>query len=104
MKYAIIETGGKQYKVSEGEKLKIEKVPGVEGQSIQFTRVLFLRNDGNYSVGAPVLESAKVDGEILMNGQAKKILVLKKKRRKGYMKKFGHRQEFTEVLIKSISN
>jgi large subunit ribosomal protein L21 len=103
MKYAIIETGGKQYKVAEGDKLKIEKVPGVHGQAIEFTRVLLVGNGGDVKVGTPVLEKATVAGEILLNGKDKKILVFKKKRRKGYQKKFGHRQEFTEVLIKEIS-
>jgi large subunit ribosomal protein L21 len=103
MKYAIIETGGKQYKVQEGEKVKIEKVPGVEGQSIEFTRVLFVSGIGDPKVGAPLVESAKVAGEIVANARDKKILVFKKKRRKGYAKKFGHRQPFTEVLIKQIS-
>ncbi len=103
MKYAIIETGGKQYKVSEGEKVKIEKVPGVLGQAIDFTRVLLVGNRGDVKVGTPTLETAKVSGEIVLNGKDRKILVFKKKRRKGFAKKFGHRQEFTEVLIKEIS-
>lgn len=103
MKYAIIETGGKQYKVQEGERLKIEQVPGVEGQSIEFTRVLYVGGEGEPKIGAPVLSSAVVAGEIVENGRGDKILVFKKKRRKGYSKKYGHRQPFTEVLIKSIS-
>jgi len=103
MKYAIIETGGKQYKVSEGSKIKIESVPGVEGQSIEFTRVLFVSNGSDSQIGQPLLAAAKVAGEIVQNGRGDKILVFKKKRRKGYSKKFGHRQNFTEVLIKEIS-
>lgn len=103
MKYAIIETGGKQYKVSEGEKVKIEKVPGQVGQSINFTRVLAVQQSGDLKTGAPLLASAKVNGEIVANGRDPKVLVFKKKRRKGYQKKYGHRQPFTEVLIKGIS-
>jgi len=103
MKYAIIETGGKQYKVTEGAKVKIEQVPGVEGQQIEFTRVLMVSQNGEPKVGQPVLTEAKVAGEIVKNGRDSKILVFKKKRRKGYAKKYGHRQPFTEVLIKEIS-
>lgn len=103
MKYAIIETGGKQYKVSEGAKIKIELVPGVEGQAIEFTRVLFFSDGSESQIGQPLLSAAKVAGEILQNGRDDKILVFKKKKRKGYSKKFGHRQSFTEVLIKEIT-
>jgi large subunit ribosomal protein L21 len=103
MKYAIIETGGKQYKVAEGEKIKIEKVQAGEvGQSIEFTRVLMVGGE-NPLIGTPVVSSAKVAGEIVTVGKDRKIMVFKKKRRKGYSKHFGHRQEFTEVLIKEIS-
>ena len=103
MKYAIIETGGKQYKVSEGAKVRVEKVPGVEGQAIEFTRVLFVGQGGEAKIGTPTLAAAKVAGQIVNNGKEDKILVFKKKRRKGYAKKFGHRQNYTEVLIKEIS-
>jgi len=101
--YAIIQTGGKQYKVAEGDSLKVEKIPGVEGQEISFKRVLFYRNAEDAKIGTPLLESASVEAEIVRNGQAKKILVFKKKRRKGYSKKQGHRQEFTEIKIKKIN-
>ncbi len=100
--YAIIHTGGKQYKVKEGDILKIEKVPGAEGQAVHFKRVLFLRNDNDIQVGTPLVSGAQVDAEILKNGKDKKILVFKKKRRKGFAKKQGHRQEFTEVKILKI--
>jgi large subunit ribosomal protein L21 len=100
--YAIIQTGGKQYKVQEGEVLRIEKLPGVEGQSVQFKRVLFFSNENDVKVGTPILENAQVEAEIVKNGRAKKILVFKKKRRKGYSKKLGHRQDFTEVKILKI--
>jgi large subunit ribosomal protein L21 len=101
--YAVIQTGGKQYKVKEGEILRIEKVPGVEGQAVTFQRVLFVSNDQDVKVGTPLLSNAQVEGEIVKNGRAKKILVFKKKRRKGFAKKQGHRQDFTEVKILKIS-
>ena len=103
MKYAIIETGGKQYKVAEGQKLKIEKVPGSVGQSIEFTRILALGGGKGLKVGTPTVESAKVQGQITANGKDRKVIVYKKKRRKGFEKRQGHRQEFTEVLINQIS-
>jgi large subunit ribosomal protein L21 len=78
-------------------------VPGVEGQAIEFTRVLMVAGAGEPKIGRPVLSDAKVAGEIQRNGRGKKILVFKKKRRKGFAKKQGHRQDFTEVLIKEIS-
>ncbi len=100
--YAIIQSGGKQYKVQEGDLLRLEKIPGEEGQAINFKRVLFLNHNDDVKVGTPVLESASVEAEIVKNGRAKKILVFKKKKRKGYSKKQGHRQEFTEVKILKI--
>jgi large subunit ribosomal protein L21 len=103
MKYAIIETGGKQYKVTEGVRVKIEKVPGEVGQSIEFTRILAVCPSGTLKVGNPTVAEAKVSGEIVKNGRDRKVLVFKKKRRKGFSKRFGHRQSYTEVLIKEIS-
>ena len=103
MKYAIIETGGKQYKVSEGGKDRIEKVPGEIGQSIEFTRILAVGEGEGLKVGTPIVDAAKVQGQIVLNDRDDKVLVYKKKRRKGYSKKNGHRQAFTEVLISQIS-
>lgn len=100
--YAIIQTGGKQYKVAEGDLLKVEKIPGAEGQAVNFKRVLFLNQKDDVHIGTPILENATVEAEIVKNGKAKKILVFKKKKRKGYSKKQGHRQEFTEVKILKI--
>lgn len=102
MKYAIIETGGKQYKVLEGQKVTIEKVPGESGQAIEFTRVLALGSGKDLQVGAGTLAAARVKGEIVRSGRERKIDVFKMKRRKGYSKKYGHRQPFTEVLIQEI--
>lgn len=103
MKYAIFETGGKQYKASVGSRVRIEQVPGQVGQAIEFTRILAVGEGKALQVGAPTLPSAKVMGEIVRNGRDKKIIVFKKKRRKGYSKRNGHRQSFTEVLINNIS-
>jgi large subunit ribosomal protein L21 len=103
MRYAIFETGGKQYKVREGERVRIEQVPGQVGQSIEFTRILAVGEGKSLNLGTPTLEAAKVMGEIVKNGRDKKVMVFKKKRRKGYSKRQGHRQGFTEVLINSIA-
>lgn len=100
--YAVIQTGGKQYQVKEGDHLRIEKVPGVAGQALVFNRVLFLSHDKDIKVGTPLLAGAKVEAEIIKNDRAPKVLVFKKKRRKGYAKKQGHRQHFTEVKILKI--
>lgn len=102
MKYAVIKTGGKQYTVSEGDKIQVEKIPGVVGQALDFTRVLLVGGDGEVKMGAPVLDQAKVAGEIVAQIRGTKLAVFKKKRRKGYSKKTGHRQELTEVVIKEI--
>ncbi len=103
MKYAIFENGGKQYKVSEGEKVRVEKIPeGVVGQEIEFTQVLMVGGE-NIQVGTPVLSGVKVAGQIVAQDREAKILVFKKKRRKGFAKKQGHRQPYTEILIKQIS-
>jgi large subunit ribosomal protein L21 len=99
--YAIIKTGGKQYRVTEGETLRVEKL-NVEGNSIKFDQVLLVGGD-QVKIGVPVVEGASVDAEILRQGRAKKIIVFKKKRRKGYHKKQGHRQAFTEVKIIGIN-
>ena len=100
--YAVIQTGGKQYQVKEGDLLRVEKIPGVAGQAVTFKRVLFYRNGEDAQIGTPLLTSASVEAEIVKNGQGKKIIVFKKKRRKGFAKKQGHRQDFTEVKIKKI--
>jgi large subunit ribosomal protein L21 len=99
--YAIIKTGGKQYRVTEGETLRVEKL-NAEGSSVKFDQVLLVGGD-QVKIGAPMVEGASVDAEILRQGRAKKIIVFKKKRRKGYHKKQGHRQAFTEVRITGIN-
>ena len=103
MTYAIIRTGGKQYKVEPGRTYKIPSLPGEEGGAIEFNDVL-LGNDGNtVRTGVPTLTGAKVTGEIVRHGRGEKIIVFKMKRRKNYAKKQGHRQGFTEVQINDIT-
>jgi large subunit ribosomal protein L21 len=99
--YAIIKTGGKQYRVTEGDTLRVEKL-NVEGNSVTFDQVLLVGGD-EVKIGAPLVEGASVSADILRQGRAKKIIVFKKKRRKGYHKKQGHRQAYTEVKITGIT-
>jgi large subunit ribosomal protein L21 len=101
--YAIIETGGKQYKVQEGDVIFIEKLSADEGDSVTFDKVLAVSNEGNISFGAPLLENASVNGKILGHGRSKKIIVFKFKAKKGYKKKQGHRQPYTKVQIEKIN-
>jgi len=100
--YAVIKTGGKQYRVTEGDLLKIEKLTGEVGESVEFEEVLMIANGEQIDVGRPVLPSSSVVGEIVEQGKGKKIIVFKSKRRKGYRKKQGHRQLYTLLKIKEI--
>ena len=101
--YAVIKTGGKQHRVSEGEMLSVEKIVGNKGDEVVFSEVLMVAKEGDVRIGTPVLEGAKVIGEILAQTKGKKINVFKMKRRKGYHKKTGHRQQLTSMKIKAIS-
>jgi len=101
--YAVIQTGGKQYKVSEGDKLFVEKIDQKVGAKVILDQVLLIGGNGELKVGNPWLGHAKVEAEILEQGRDKKILILKKKRRKGYRKKQGHRQHFTVLKINRIA-
>ena len=101
--YAIIKTGGKQYKVSPGDRFKVELLEGEKGATLEFPEVLLVEKDGNITVCSPVVSGAKVTAEIVSQGRARKILVFKHKRRKSYRKMNGHRQYFTELLVKEIS-
>jgi large subunit ribosomal protein L21 len=101
--YAVIKTGGKQHRVSEGDVLKIEKLEGQKGDIIVFGEVLLVSKEDQTRVGTPIVEGAKVVGEIVHQGKGPKIIIFKKKRRKGFLKKTGHRQPLTEVRIKEIS-
>ena len=100
--YAIIKTGGKQYRVSPGQTLRVEKLDGSIGDSIELSDVLLVGGEGETRIGQPLVDGAKVNAEIVEQGRAKKIIVFKKKRRKGYHKKQGHRQYFTGLRIKEI--
>lgn len=101
--YAIIETGGKQYKVSEGDVIIVEKLGVEAGSEFVFDKVLALSNDAGLSVGAPYVESAKVSASVIGDGKAKKVIVYKYKPKKGFHKKKGHRQPFTKLKINTIS-
>ena len=101
--HAIIETGGKQYKVAEGDTLFIEKLPVEAGEAVTFDKVLAVIDGENVTVGTPVVEGAKVDASVVKNGKGKKIIVFKYKPKKGYRRKQGHRQPFTAVKIEAIS-
>lgn len=100
--YAVIRTGGKQYKVSEGQRIRVEKINGDVGETISIGEVLLLGKEEGVEVGNPVVPGASVEAEILSHGKGEKIYVFKKKRRKGYRKMKGHRQWYTELLIKEI--
>ncbi len=101
--YAVIETGGKQYRVEEGLTLKIEKLDASEGDIIEFDKVLMVQADGSVQVGKPFIDGSKVSGTVKSQGRHKKVNIIKFKRRKHHMKKMGHRQYFTEVQITGIS-
>ena len=100
--YAVFTTGGKQYKVREGETLRVEKIAGDVGSPVSFDKVLMYSDGENVSIGQPVLENASVTGHIVEQGKAKKIIVFKYKRRKRFRRKQGHRQQFTAIKIDSI--
>ena len=101
--YAVIQTGGKQYRVEEGATLKIEKLDVQSGDSVEFDKVLMVQSDGDIKVGKPFLEGGKVTATVTSQGRHKKIKIIKFKRRKHHMKQMGHRQYFTEVQITGIS-
>ena len=100
--YAVVSTGGKQYKVKEGDTLRFEKMPGEIGEKISFDKVLMFSDGENTSIGQPVLDNVAVKGHIVEQGKGKKILVFKYKRRKRYRRKQGHRQPFTAIKIDQI--
>ena len=102
MPYAVIRTGGKQYRVSPGELLRVELLPGDKGSDITFSEVLLTANEGAVQVGTPLVSGVTVSARIVEHDKEKKIIVFKKKRRKNYSRKQGHRQHFTAVQIKTI--
>ncbi len=102
MLHAIMETGGKQYRVGEGDIVFIEKLNVEAGDEVTFDKVLAVIGDGNTTIGTPVVEGAKVTAKVVKNGKGKKIHIFKYKPKKGYRKRQGHRQPYTQVQIESI--
>ncbi|MCF6766093.1 50S ribosomal protein L21 [Thiotrichales bacterium 19S3-7] len=100
--YAVIKTGGKQYKVAEGNTLKVEKIEQGVGETIEFDQVLMCVTDDGVKVGSPFIEGAKVVAEVIEQARAKKIKIIKFRRRKHHMKQQGHRQYYTALKIKSV--
>ncbi|HID81048.1 MAG TPA: 50S ribosomal protein L21 [Chromatiales bacterium] len=101
--YAVIATGGKQYKVAEGDKLRIEKLAIDAGKTVEFDKVLLVADGDKVNIGTPYLDGGKVSAKVNIHGRGKKIEIIKFKRRKQYRKQMGHRQDFTEVEITGIS-
>jgi large subunit ribosomal protein L21 len=101
--YAVIKTGGKQYRVKEGETLKIESLSAEIGQTIEFDQVLLIQSDKGIQIGKPLVEGGKVAATMKTHGRHDKVHIIKFRRRKHYMKRQGHRQNYTEILITAIS-
>ena len=101
--YAIIATGGKQYRVQEGDQIMVEKLHGDPGEKVEFSDVLLLADGDDVTIGTPLVEGSKVIGEVQEHARAKKIEIIKFKRRKHHMKRMGHRQHYTNIKITGIS-
>ena len=100
--YAIVEIAGQQFKVEKDQKVFVHRLDGEEGAQVSFDQVLLVDNDGKVKVGVPTVKDAKVSAKILAHVRADKILVFKKKRRKGYQKMSGHRQDLTQIQVEEI--
>ena len=100
--YAIVNIAGKQYKVAEGDQLKVARLQSEVGEKVNFEEVLLTDDGKNVKIGKPAVKGAKVTAEVIEHGRLRKILVYKKKRRKGYQRKNGHRQDFSAIKINSI--
>jgi large subunit ribosomal protein L21 len=100
--YAVIKSGGKQYRVAPGQTIRLEKVAGEVGAKIELGNILLVENDGNVQVGSPLVANAKIQATVVEHDRAKKILVFKKKRKKQYRRTQGHRQDYTAVRIDNI--
>ena len=101
--YAVIEAGGKQHRVTEGETLKLEKIEAATGQTVEFDRVLMIGGGDEVKIGTPLVAGGKVTAEVVAQGRHKKVKIVKFNRRKHYRKETGHRQWYTEVKITGIS-
>ncbi len=102
--YAVIRSGGKQYRVSQGGRLRVEKLEGEVGSSVTLDDVLMVGEEGNVKIGAPCVDGARVTGTIIAQGRGPKLTVFKMKRRKGYRRKYGHRQDYTEIRVDQIQD
>ncbi|MDR2570021.1 MAG: 50S ribosomal protein L21 [Oscillospiraceae bacterium] len=103
MTHAIFETGGKQYRVKEGDEIYIEKLDAEEDAKIKFDKILAVLSKDDQKIGAPYVKGATVTAKVVKSGKAKKIIVFKMKRRKGYQRKQGHRQPYTKLVIEKIA-
>ena len=101
--YAIVDISGKQYKITEKEKLNVPRLNVEIGDKVELDKVLMVSSDDGVKIGQPVLDSVKIEANVLNHDKAKKVIVFKKKRRKGYQVKRGHRQPFTQIQIEKIS-
>ena len=101
--YAVIKTGGKQYRVAAGDKLKVEKLVGDVGSEITIDKVLLVSDGENTTIGAPLVKGASVQAKVVAHGRADKVLIFKMRRRKHYRKTQGHRQSFSEIQIEKIA-
>jgi large subunit ribosomal protein L21 len=101
--YAVIRSGGKQYRVTPGQTIRLEKLAGEPGSRVQLGDVLLVENEGTFQAGAPMLTNVRVEATVLQHDRAKKIIIFKKKRKKQYRRTRGHRQDFTAVRIDSIT-
>lgn len=101
--YAVIKTGGKQYRVAQGDTLRVEKLDGAEGDSVNFDQVLMVADGDDIKVGAPFVEGGKVTATVKAQGRGKKVEIIKFRRRKHHMKRQGHRQSYTELEITGIT-
>ena len=102
--YAVFRSGGKQYRASEGERVRVERLDADEGDAVEFDQVLMVRDGADVTLGSPLVEDSRVQGVVTAQGRGKKITVTKFKRRKNYKRTLGHRQHFTEVEITSIGS
>ena len=101
--YAVIRSGGKQYRVAPGQTIRLERLAGDPGSRVHLSEILLVENDGKFHSGTPLLANAKVEATVLEHDRAKKIIVFKKKRKKQYRRTRGHRQDYTAIRIESIT-